>query len=385
MKKNSRFRTGIVDFGLPGGGRADLTLRATRWTAAAGNIDTLFVADHIIGALPSSIWLPKYIAAARMIPDINAHMECWNLLGYLAGKYPRTRLRLGVAVTDSGRRHPAVTAQASATLHTLTRGRSILGLGPGERENNEPFGVPWNRPVARFEEAVATIRALWDSNGQIVNRDSDFFPLRNAIFTIPPYNGSRPEIWIGGQGPRMLRITGEYADAWCPMAFGQRPADYRKGLEAIRSAAANAGRDPASITPAAVLLVLAGVSPSSIDDIAGSVGVRAFALGVPSSMWERHGVKHPLGSNFSGLQDLLPHLIDHDTAMSYINKVPASLVREYCLTGSANEIRDQLAEWRDHGLRHVLLLNLGSFGRGIRQSVMAIPTFVHALRLASKL
>ena len=70
---------------------------------------------------------------------------------------------LGVGVTDTGRRNPAVTAQAAATLHLLTRGRAILGIGPGEREGNEPYGVDWSKPVARFEEAMATIRALWGS------------------------------------------------------------------------------------------------------------------------------------------------------------------------------------------------------------------------------
>ncbi|MFD4640180.1 LLM class flavin-dependent oxidoreductase [Lentzea sp. NPDC058436] len=385
MRRKARFRTGVVDFGLPSAGRPDLALRASRWTAAAAGIDTFFVADHLIGALPPSLWQPKYIAASRVIPDVNAHMECWNLLGYLAGRYPRTRMRFGVAVTDAGRRNPAVTAQAAATLHVLTRGRAILGLGPGERENNEPFGVAWDRPVARFEEAVATIRALWNSGGELVNRDSEFFPLRDAIFTVPPYRGTRPEMWIGGQGPRMLRITGQHGDAWCPMSFGQQPKDYLRGLDVVRTAAVNAGRDPDAVTPAAVLLVLAAPSQGMIDEITNSVGVRAFGLCVPAAMWARHGVEHPLGPDFSGLQDLLPHLIDHDTAMSYVDQVPPSLVREYCLAGTPGEIRDRLADWRDHGLRHALLLNLGSFGRGVRQSALAMKSFVQAVRSARTL
>jgi Luciferase-like monooxygenase len=83
-----------------------------------------------------------------------------------------------------------VTAQAAAALHLLTRGRAILGIGTGEREGNEPFGVDWTKPVARFEEALATIRALWDSGGELVNRESPFFPLRNAVFDLPPYRGN---------------------------------------------------------------------------------------------------------------------------------------------------------------------------------------------------
>ena len=97
--------------------------------------------------------------------------------GHLAARNRIGRLRLGVGVTDAGRRNPAVTAQAAATLHLLTRGQAILGIGTGEREGNEPYGVDWSRPVARFEEAIATIRALWDSGGELVTRDSPYFPV----------------------------------------------------------------------------------------------------------------------------------------------------------------------------------------------------------------
>src|SRR5258707_14290874 len=92
------------------------------------------------------------------------------MLGSLSARSRLGPLRLGVSVTDAGRRNPAVTAQAAATLHLLTRGRAILGIGPGEREGNQPYGVDWTKPVARFEEAIATIRALSDSGGQLVSR-----------------------------------------------------------------------------------------------------------------------------------------------------------------------------------------------------------------------
>jgi alkanesulfonate monooxygenase SsuD/methylene tetrahydromethanopterin reductase-like flavin-dependent oxidoreductase (luciferase family) len=139
----------------------------------------------------------------------------------------------------------------------MTRGRAILGIGPGERVGNEPYGVDWSKPVARFEEALATIRALWDSKGELVNRDSPFFPLRNAIFDLPPYKGRWPEIWIAAHGPRMLRATGRYGDAWFP-GFAHRPEDYAARLEVIRAAASDAGRDPMAITPAVWLPVIAG-------------------------------------------------------------------------------------------------------------------------------
>ena len=171
-------------------------------------------------------------------------MEPWTVLGSLVGQNRLGRLWLGISVTDAGRRNPAVTAQAGATLHLPTGGKAILGIWTGEREGNEPYGVDWSKPV----EALATIRALWDSGGELVSRDSPFFPLHNAVFDLPSYKGKWPEIWVAAHGPRMLRITGRHADAWFPVVF--QSETYAAGLEAVREAASDAGRDPASIIPA---------------------------------------------------------------------------------------------------------------------------------------
>jgi alkanesulfonate monooxygenase SsuD/methylene tetrahydromethanopterin reductase-like flavin-dependent oxidoreductase (luciferase family) len=61
------------------------------------------------------------------IPTIDAYLEPWTVLGNFAARNRLGRLRLGTAVTDVGRRNPAVTAQAAATLHLLTRGRANCG------------------------------------------------------------------------------------------------------------------------------------------------------------------------------------------------------------------------------------------------------------------
>ena len=76
-------------------------------------------------------------AAAKLFPRPDAITEPWTMLGYLAAKNSMARLRLGVGVTDAGRRNPAVTAQAVATVHLLTHGRAIVGIGTGERDSNE--------------------------------------------------------------------------------------------------------------------------------------------------------------------------------------------------------------------------------------------------------
>ena len=121
-------------------------------------------------------------------------LEPWTVLGHLASRNRFARVRLGVGVTDASRRNPAVTAQAAATLHLITRGRAILGIGVGEREGNEPDGVGWTNPVARFEEAIATIRALWNSDGELVTRTRPTFRCAMRCSTYRPPAGSGPSM-----------------------------------------------------------------------------------------------------------------------------------------------------------------------------------------------
>ena len=259
------FRVGAADPILAARPAAEALTRANYLGALANRVDSFWVPDHLNQLFPRSLWKQKYCGATKLIPRLDASMEPWTMLGHIAARNRVGRLRLGVAVTDSGRRNPAVTAQAAATLHLLTRGRAILGIGPGEREGNEPYGVDWSKPVARFEEAVATIRALWDSGGELVNRDSPYFPLRNAVFDLPPYRGKWPEIWIGAHGPRMLRAAGRYGDAYFP-SFPHRPVDYKQRLDVVRSAASDVGRDPMSIIPAVQMFVVTGRTRDDVDE-----------------------------------------------------------------------------------------------------------------------
>ena len=354
-------------------------VRASYLTALATRMDSFWLPDHLNALWPRSIATPKYMGAARILSKPDAFLEPWTVLGYLAARNRLARMRLGIGATDVGRRNPAVTAQAAATLHLLTRGRAILGIGTGERENNEPYGVEWSKPVARFEEALATIRALWDSGGELVTRDSPFFPLRNAVFDLPPYRGRWPEIWIAAHGARMLRATGRYADAWFP-AFTFRPTDYAAGLEVVRAAASDAGRDPLSIIPANFRFVVTGRSRDEVDEALGSAFSKAFALNIPAEVWARHGARHPLGDDFTGAQDLTPQTLDEQTVLSYTSDVPLSLLQEGMFTGTVAEVIDQAADWRDHGLRYVVVGNASAMQPNLRRGLAANVPFARILR-----
>lgn len=377
-------RVGVADVILHSPYGAATLPRASYATAALAGVDSFWVAGHLNAPLPQSISSPKYLGSARVAPNVDANLEPWTTLGYLAAHKRPRRLRLGIGVTDASRRNPAVTAQAAATLHLLTRGRAILGIGVGEREGNEPYGVDWTKPVARFEAALATIRALWNSDGELVSRDSPYFPLHNATFRLPRYRGSWPPIWIAALGPRMLRATGRYADGWCPVVFFT-PAEYGQRLDAVRSSASDAGRDPLAITPAALMYVITGRNSEDVEHAINSDIAKSFALNASGEAWARHGAVHPLGANFSGMQDLIPQLIDEPTALSYTKQVPPALMKELVLAGTPRQIIDQITEWRTHGLRYLILCNLSPLQPSLRRGLTANASFIKLLRTLKRL
>lgn len=377
------FKVGLMDPIIASRPTVDAFTRATYLSAVANRVDSFWVPDHLNALFPRSLWQPKFSGGAKILPSADAYLEPWTMLGHIAARNRVGRLRLGVGVTDTGRRNPAVTAQAAATLHLLSKGRAILGIGTGEREGNEPYGVPWNKPVARFEEAMATIRALWNSGGELVNRDSPYFPLRNAIFDLPPYRGKWPEIWIAAHGPRMLRAAGRYADGYFP-AFPHTPAEYAQRLEAVRTAASDAGRDPGAIVPAMWFMVVTGRTHDDVEEALESEVFRAGALNAPDAFYAKYGAQHPLGEGFAGAQDILPQSWDEQTALSHIKKVPHEVVRNVLLCGTPDEILERAAEWRDHGVRYLVLSDITALQRDMRKGLAAMPSFFKVVRALKK-
>lgn len=378
------FRVGVADPALAGRPSVHALTLATYLASAASRVDSFWVPDHINSVWPRSLWTPKYCGGAKLFPRVDAHTEPWTTLGYIAAHNWLGRLRLGVCVTDAGRRNPAVTAQAVTTLHLQTKGRAILGIGPGERECNQPFGVEWSKPVARFEEALATIRALWDSAGELVNRDSPYFPLRDALFDLPPYRGKWPEIWIAAHGPRMLRLTGRYADAWFP-AFPHRPKQYAQRLEVIRAAASDYGRNPMAINTALWVPVITGRSRDDVNEALDSELVKAWGLNAPAELYAHFGAEHPLGPDFSGAQDILPHTMDEESALSHVSRVPQPVVRATCLCGTPSDVIEQAAEWRDHGVRYLVVTNLSMLQRSLRKGLATTRPFSGIVRSLKRL
>src|ERR671930_629806 len=153
--------------------------------------DSLFTPDHWMWLAPLGLWNPRTFPAARFLRNPEDNFDPFTFLAWLSGR--TRRARLGTAVTEAIRRHPAEIAQAAMSLHHLSRGRFVLGIGAGERENVEPYGLSYAGQVSRLEEALYLIRLLWTSR-DYVSYQGRYFRLDRAIVGLGPYRRTYPAI-----------------------------------------------------------------------------------------------------------------------------------------------------------------------------------------------
>lgn len=177
-----------------------------------------------------------------------AFLDTWTLLAFVAAR--TERVRLAPNVLNLPLRPPAVVARAAASLDLLSGGRVELGLGAGAFwEGIEAMGGTRRAPgesVDALAEAVAVIRALWDTESRGGARfEGEHYRLRGA--KRGPAPAHRIGIWLGAYKPRMLRLTGRVADGWLPSVPYLEPGDLEPAAAAIDAAAREAGRDPAAV------------------------------------------------------------------------------------------------------------------------------------------
>ena len=150
-----------------------------------------------------------------------------------------SRIGLGVGVFNPESMHVSEIAMAAASLHEISNGRFMLGIGAGADEFLQWAGLTAGIPVARTRRALIELRAL--------------------LSGVPPA-GWAPEAWlrmgpahipiyVGGMGPRMLGLAGELADGALPLLFP--PEHYQMAAQQIGEAARRAGRAPDSLDIAA--------------------------------------------------------------------------------------------------------------------------------------
>lgn len=194
--------------------------------AEAAGFSGVMAADHF------QPWVPQQGQAPFV----------WNVLT-LIGEKTVGDLGPGV-VCPSFRMHPAIVAQASATLAVMYPGRHWLGLGSGEALNEHVVGDYWpetHERIARMFEAIEIIRKLF--SGRDVKHDGRWFKLGTTrLWTMPEV---APPIYVATAGPYTAKRTGELCDGIITVGAPAEKIDTI--LAKFDEGARGAGKDPASM------------------------------------------------------------------------------------------------------------------------------------------
>jgi coenzyme F420-dependent glucose-6-phosphate dehydrogenase len=268
------------------------------------------------------------------------HLQPWRhdgghapfALSWLGALGARTeRVTIGTSVlTPTFRYHPAVVAQAFATLGCLFPGRVVLGLGTGESMNEVPLGIDWpegKERFARFREAVTLIRKLWTE--QRVTFEGEYYRTdRATIYDVP----DQPvPLWLAGSGPAATRYAGRAGDGYITTS-GKAPELYTETLlPAVLEGVKKAGRDPDDIE------MMMEVKVSFDPDRAAAVEATRYWGALGLSAEQKSGVEDPVE-----MQRLADQLTPEQTAKRFI------------VSTDPNEHVQQIQRYVDLGFTHLV-------------------------------
>ena len=275
--------------------------------------DSVFVSDHF------QPWRHDDGHAPAALP--------W--LGALAAR--TERIMIGTSVlTPTFRYHPAVIAQAFATLGMLAPGRIVLGVGSGESLNEVPLGLDWpdgKERFARLKESVQLIKQLWTEDR--VSFDGQFY--RTELATIYDKPEQPVPIYIGASGPAATRLAGRIADGFITTSGKGRSLYTDTLLPAVREGAEKAGRALDDLD------LMIEVKVSFDDDMDKALSDTQYWGALALSPEEKTGVEDPI--EMQRRADALP--------------VERTATRWICSSDPDDHVT-QVSEYLDMGFKHLV-------------------------------
>ena len=252
------------------------------------------------------VWDHLFLGGRRPFP----FLESMSTLAALASRTSTVTLGTGVLVLPL--RNPVVLAKAAATVDLISQGRLTLGVAAGWYEREFlACGVPFRERGRLFERNLEIIDRLWREPE--VTGVYDDLDLRRVAMQPPPASRPRPRVLIGGYVDRVLRRVATLSDGW--LTYFYTPASFKSAWGRIRDHAAEAGRDPDSLTNVAQVPICVSSSYEDADR-----RVRAF-------------------------------IAEYFDVPAWSESSPDSAIR-----GTPEQCAEQLAEHLAAGTRHVVLV-----------------------------
>ena len=315
--------------------------------------------------------LAIYLQDAHSIPDAVGYVQYAEQRGFEAVWQADSRLvrdavvpmaafatctetiRIGSGVVDCWTRNPARLASTFSTLDDLAPGRIILGIGAWWEPLATKVGVNRHRPLKAMRETVEACRALLAD--ETVTYDGEFVHL-DGVELDYVYQERRPKdvpIYIGATGDRMLELTGEIADG-VVLNYLVAPEYNRRAMDRLADGAARAGRSVDDLDRPQ--LVVCSVAENRAEALDGARLMVTQYLGQQPHIMKASGVPESL---LEEIGRVLTWPATHEQVEAASKLVPDEVVQMICAAGTADEVREKVAQYMADGCTCPILYPLG--------------------------
>ena len=290
-------------------------------------------------------------------------------MGYLAAK--TSTIQIGSGILNTYSRTATCMAQTAAGLDYVSDGRFVLGLGASGPQVIEGFhGVPYEKPMARIRDYINICRMVWRREKVVYDGDAVQVPLPEGQGTglgkplkliNHPVRADIPIFWASLMG-LSVTATAQYADGWLPIFFDPEKFHTVWGDELKKG---TAQRDP-SLGP---LQISAGGMVGIGDEFAGEAADRVLDMARPhvalyvggmgardKNFYNTITQKYGYVDEAIEIQDLYLAGKKEEAAA----KVPAEMLANTNLVGSAGQVKERLAAYTEAGVTHLSVQPVGN-------------------------
>ena len=279
-------------------------------------------------------------------------------LAFLADKTNTIKLATGIMQTTA--RTPAMTAMTALTLHDLSGGRFVLGLGASGPQVVEGLhGVKYNPALSRLRDTVNICRMIFRGEKVTYAGKSIQLPLPDSegkAIKIAHEPTDIP-IYLATLGPNSLRYTGEVANGWLGTSFS--PDHPEAHLDYLREGAEKAGRSLEDIDLCVSTRIEIGDDlETMIDKRRPAVAFNMGGMGSADTNFYNDAFKR------AGYEDdarAIQQLWLDGKREEAARRVPDAMVTEFQVLGPRELIKQRLMKYRDAG---ITTLKLGLDGAG---------------------
>lgn len=200
-----------------------------------------------------SVWLGDHLLYELDVDD-RGPWEVWTSLAAIAAS--TSTIQIGPLVASTSFHAPAMLAKQATTVDAASQGRLILGLGAGWNQREyDAFGFPFDHRVSRFAEAFTIIRTLLREGS--IDFHGEYYDVANCLLH-PRSSQTGPPLMVGSIGDRMLDITLPHVDSWNMWwsQYGNTAEGFRREKERVDSLIEAHGRTGEVEATTAVLVQL---------------------------------------------------------------------------------------------------------------------------------